>query len=260
MSIDTIPAYMVQAIIAISILIAAYLVNRLLIRKLIDRFAFTIDLESNYKNVLQRFLSIIVYLIGIFIILANLGVSGFLYGLLASAGFAGIVVGMATREVLANILNGIMLMAEKPFKPGDAVVIGGDSGRVETMSFRSVTVRAYSGEKVIIPNTKVSESTIRNFNIKTRRANILLQVSYEADIRKVMKICRDLLLNNPEVLKEPKSSLLVSDFTDKGIELNLFFWLPTPRFFSMDTEIKQQLSEKLSKEGIKIALPQIKNI
>ncbi len=67
-------------------------------------------------------------------------------------------------------------------------------------------------------------------------------------------------MNNPEVLKEPKSSLLVGEFTDKGIELNLLFWLPTSKFFSMDTEIKQQLSEKLSKEGIKIALPQIKNI
>lgn len=73
-----------------------------------------------------------------------------------------------------------------------------------------------------------------------------------------MKICRDLLIGNPEILKDPSPTLLVGDFKEAGIELQCFFWLPASRFVSTGTTIRRQILENLSKEGIKIAVPQIR--
>jgi len=73
-----------------------------------------------------------------------------------------------------------------------------------------------------------------------------------------MKICRDLLMENSEVLKDPGPTLLVGDFKEAGMELQLFFWLPVSKFFSTGTIIRRQILENLSKERVKIAVPQIR--
>jgi len=260
LEVSSISPYMFKAIVTGGILIAAYLVERLVLRTFIGRFAASIELDPHYANIIKKFGALLVYLAASFVVLANLGISGLLYGLLASAGFAGIVVGMAAREVFADIISGLILMIERPFKVGDPVVIGGESGMVEAIGFRSVTVRAWSGEKLVIPNSKVSDSTIKNFNIKARRADISLLVDYQADIGKAIKVCEELLRGHPEILEEPKPTLLVGDFKDLGIELKLLFWLPTPKFFPILTEIRQRILESFSKEGIKIALPRIRVI
>jgi MscS family membrane protein len=255
---ESISTYIFQAIVAAVVILIAYLLNRLVLRKAIERFATAAELEPQYTTMIERFGSIVLYLAALSIILANLGVSGLLYGLLATAGFAGIVVGMAAREVFADLLGGIVLMADRPFKVGDPVVIDGTSGKIESISFRSVTVRAWTGEKVVMPNSKVSGSTIKNFNIGHMRADILLPVEPRADIRKVVRICKDLLTANPDVLKEPEPTFLVGEFKDTGVELTLLFWIPTPKFFQVTTEIRQQILESLASEGISIALPHIR--
>lgn len=258
MATESLSTYLFQAIVAACVILAAYLLNRLVLRKAVERFAASAELEPQYTTMIERFGSVILYLAALSVILANLGVSGLLYGLLASAGFAGIVVGMAAREVFADILSGIVLVADKPFKVGDPVVIGGESGQVEAISLRSVTVRAWTGEKVVMPNSKVSGSTIKNFSIDQRRADIVLPVEPQADMRKVVAICKDLLTANPDVLKEPEPTLLVGDFKETGVELTLLFWVPTPKFFSASTEIRQQILERLANEGVSIALRQIR--
>jgi small conductance mechanosensitive channel len=255
---ENVPTYVFQATVAAVVILIAYLLNRLVLRKAIERFASTAELDPHYTSMIERFGSVVLYLVAVSIILANLGVTGVLYGLLASAGFAGIVVGMAAREVLADLLGGIVLMADKPFKVGDPVVIDGTSGKIEAISFRSVTLRAWTGEKVVMPNSKVSGSTIQNFNIANRRADILLPVEPQADIRKVIRICKDLLTSSPDVLKEPGPTLLVGDFKDTGVQLTLLFWISTPKFFQVTTEIRQQILERLASEGINIALPHIR--
>ena len=256
--IDSLPLILFHAIVAALVFAAAYLVNRFFVGKIIERFAVSVEMEPHLTNTLKKFGSLMVYLIAVSIILANLGVSGILYGLLASAGFAGIVVGMAARQVFADILSGIVLLAQKPFKVGDPVVVGSESGQVEAMVFWGVTLRAWSGEKVLISNSKVSQSIIKNFNIDSRRAEITFLVDYRSDIRSAMKICRDLLMENSEVLKDPGPTLLVGDFKEAGMELQLFFWLPVSKFFSTGTIIRRQILENLSKEGVKIAVPQIR--
>jgi small-conductance mechanosensitive channel len=255
---ENMSTYIFQATVAAVVLLITYLLNRLVLRKGIERFASTAELEPHYTTMIERFGSILLYLVALSIILANLGVSGFLYGLLASAGFAGIVVGMAAREVFADLLGGIVLMVDRPFRVGDPVVIDGTSGKIEAISFRSVTVRAWTGEKVVMPNSKVSGSTIKNFNIDRMRADILLPVEPRADIRKVVRICKDLLTAAPDVLKEPEPTLLVGNFKDTGVELTLLFWIPTSKFFQVTTEIRQQILERLASEGISIALPHVR--
>jgi small-conductance mechanosensitive channel len=255
---ENMSTYILQATVAAVVIIIVYLLNRLVLRKTIERFASTAELDPHYTAMIERFGSIVLYLVAVSIILANLGVTGVLYGLLASAGFAGIVVGMAAREVLADLLGGIVLMADRPFKVGDPVVIDGTSGKIEAISFRSVTLRAWTGEKVVMPNSKVSGSTIKNFDMPHQRADILLPVEARADIRKVIRICKDLLTGSPDVLKEPGPTLLVGDFKDTGVELTLLFWIPTPKFFQVTTEIRQEILERLTGEGISIALPHIR--
>jgi len=78
---ESLSTYLFQAIVAACVILAAYLLNRLVLRKAVERFAASAELEPQYTTMIERFGSVILYPAALSVILANLGVSGLLYGL-----------------------------------------------------------------------------------------------------------------------------------------------------------------------------------
>ena len=119
-------------------------------------------------------------------VLAALGVN--LAPLLASAGVAGIAIGLAAQNIVKDVLNGILILIEDQFNVGDTVRLAGLSGTVEAMTLRKTTVRDADGTLYVIPNSQIS--TVANLSIGYSVAQVNVSVDFSANPDKVVKLLK----------------------------------------------------------------------
>src|SRR5579863_3702489 len=110
--------------------------------------------------------------------------------LLASAGIAGVAIGLAAQNIVKDMLNGTMILIEDQFNVGDVVTLAGLTGTVEAMTLRKTTVRAGDGTLYVIPNSQIT--TVANQSVDYSVATINVSVDFSANPDKVLKILSDI--------------------------------------------------------------------
>ncbi len=193
--------------------------------------------------------------IGFLVALSIVGVE--LSGLLVAAGFAGIVVGLATQQTLSQLFAGISIIMEGRVKVGDAVRVGDDWGVVEAVGILSTQIRLWSGEVVTIPNGDLMASKIYNFSRPiARRVEVSIGISYRSDIGKALNVIRALLDDKELVLAEPSPTLIVDSLGESSVNIKVLFWVPSQEFWTVRREIVREIKEALEAAGIEIPFPQ----
>jgi small-conductance mechanosensitive channel len=142
-------------------------------------------------------------------VLAAMGMN--LAPLLASAGVAGVAIGLAAQNIVRDMLNGVLILIENQFNVGDTVRVAGVTGVVEGMTLRKTTVRDADGTLYMIPNSQIT--TVANQSIDYSVATINVYVDYSANPDKVMELLkgiamdvrnsdefRDVFVDDPKIL------------------------------------------------------------
>ena len=128
--------------------------------------------------------------IGFVAVLEIMPLLGFnLTPLLASAGFAGVAIGLACQTVVKDCLNGMLVLVEDQYNVGDVVKLAGLSGQVEAMSLRKTTLRDGDGTLYIIPNSQIT--TVANQTRDYSVATINVDVDFSAEPDEVMQVLRE---------------------------------------------------------------------
>ena len=252
--------YFKEIIMSAILITIGYLLNRFVIQRSINEFCEKAELDQHHMVPLKRIASAIIFLIIFFIILGILGLGEILWGVMAVAGFAGIVVGMATRDIISDTLTGILIYIYRPFKIGDSVMIDDISGIVKDIRVDGVRVKAWSGELVIIPNSKIRTSIIRNFSIDSRRATINFYVDYSSDFNKTLGICKEVLDKIPEVMKNPNPVINVEDFNEQSVKILILVWFSIDDFSRGFAKVKKGLADEFSRMGLKIPIIRSKSM
>jgi len=182
----------------IVILIAAWILTRVL--KLITGRMVSLAQRRSRVNVAQvRTLSSVTRATGIGIIafiagLEILPLLGFkLEPLLASAGIAGVAIGLAAQTIVKDCLNGILILVEDQYNVGDVVKLAGVSGTVESMSLRKTQVRDGDGTLYIVPNSQIT--TVGNVTRDFSVATIPVSVDFSADPDEVMALLKEVAMS-----------------------------------------------------------------
>jgi len=239
-------------IIAVIVVLASYIIAHYLSKKI-----------TTLKTIIQpaiaintaRIVKLIILTTGVFVALSIIGVD--LGGLLIAAGFTGIVVGLAAQQTLSNLFSGLAMIFEGRLKPGDVVRIGSDWGTVESVNVLSTTIRLFSGEALVIPNSVVFNSSIYNFrDLVARRIQLTIGISYNSSIDKAIDIIKKTLWDHPLVLAEPEPFIIVDSLGESSVNLNIFFWVSSKHFLQVRSTILGELKKKLEEAGIEIPFPQ----
>ena len=122
--------------------------------------------------------------------LAAVGVN--LAPLLASAGIAGVAIGLAAQNIVRDVLNGMLILIEDQFNVGDTVRLAGVAGIVETMSLRKTTVRDADGSLYIIPNSQIT--TVANLSVGYSVATVNVSVDFSANPDKVLELLKGIAM------------------------------------------------------------------
>lgn len=120
--------------------------------------------------------------------LAAVGVN--LAPLLASAGIAGVAIGLAAQNIVKDVLNGTLILVEDQFNVGDVVTVAGLTGTVEAMSLRKTAVRGGDGTLYVIPNSNIT--TVANQSADFSVATVSVSVDFSANPSQVIEILKNI--------------------------------------------------------------------
>ena len=231
-----------------------------LLAKLISAGISKLLAHRKVDTAVISFLSSIVYGIVFFVaIIAAISHLGFnTSSLVAIIGAAGLAIGLALQGSLSNFASGVLLITLKPFKTGDFVEVAGIAGIVEEIHIFSTKFRTGDNKTVIVPNGSVTSSSITNYSTKpTRRIDLVIGVSYDADLAKTRELLHKIASSHDNVLKDQDVTVGVSELADSSVNLVVRPWVKSADYWPTYFDLLEQIKVTLDEHGIEIPYPQM---
>ena len=193
-----------------------------------------------------------------FVVVAALGQLGIqTTSFIAILGAAGLAIGLALQGSLANFAAGFLLIMFRPFKVGDFIEGAGVAGIVESIQIFTTTLRTGDNKTVIVPNSKLLDDNIVNYSAKeTRRVDLTVGVSYDADLAEVKHILNDIANGDERVLRDPEPQIAVSELADNSVNLVMRLWAKTGDYWGVYFDTTEAVKLRLDEAGIGIPYPQ----
>jgi small conductance mechanosensitive channel len=210
-------------------------------------------------SMLSNFLGSILYgLLIVVVIIAALDHLGIqTTSLLAVLGAAGLAVGLALKDSLANFSSGVMLIVFRPFRVGDYVEAGGVAGTVENVGIFATTLLTPDNREIIVPNGQIYGGTITNITAReTRRLDLVIGISYDDDIRKARELVLEIIEQDERILKEPAPVVNVAALGESSIDLNVRPWVNKGDYWTVRPELLETIKNRFDENGISIPFPQ----
>lgn len=169
----------------------------------------------------------------------------------AIIGAAGLAIGLSLQGSLSNFAGGILIILFKPFEVGDTIEAQGVLGEVSEIQIFVTKLITSSNQTVFVPNGSLSNGNIINHSLAgTRRSEILISVSHDANLNTVRNIVNEILLKNSKILKEPKPTIDVIALTDVSVKLAIRAWSNNEDFSVVFSETLEDCKTKLQDVGI----------
>ncbi|NJR14976.1 MAG: mechanosensitive ion channel family protein [Calothrix sp. CSU_2_0] len=211
------------------------------------------EVDRNSKILVSRLGYGGVWILGIILALGVLGLD--LATLIGTLGLTSVAIGFSLRDVLSNYFSGVILLASRPFRLGDQIIIKEFEGTVTQIQLRATTLKTYDGRVVYIPNQEVFTAIITNNTACTcRRSSIMIGIDYGSDITRVKQIINDAILKIKEVEKDPKPDILVRELAASTVNVEVRFWVNSQRlpFLEITSLVAQVIKETLTQAGIEM--------
>jgi small-conductance mechanosensitive channel len=236
------PLFFLKMIVFLVLLV---FLSKVVQRVLITRVLTHLSLADSLKFAIGRFATYFLVLGGIFIGLQSLGVN--LSSLVVFGGAVGVGVGLGLQNVVSNFVAGLILLIEQPIRLGDRVETGGTVGDVIRIAARSTWVRTNDNVVKIVPNNEFINNAVTNWtaNDPNVRIHLAVGVGYSSDPEIVRTLLLAAAAEHPQVLKDPKPTVLFTDYGDNSINFDLLVW--TSELSHLPLKLKSDLYFSLFK-------------
>jgi len=215
----------------------------------------------HFDRTLQNFFgSLVRYVIIIFTVLAVLAKFGVqTASLIAVLGAAGLAIGLALQGTLTNVAAGVMLLIFRPFKAGDYVeVAGGLGGTIVELSLFTTELVTPDNLRITMPNGEIWAAPVKNYSHHaTRRADIIVGISYGDDIGKAIAALKDVADKDARVLKNPEPLAVVSALSASSVDMMLRVWMKNADYWPVRFDLTRAVKERMDAEGITIPFPTV---
>ncbi len=219
-----------------------------------NRYALRV---STYYPVLKKVSTFIFVSIGIYITVLLLGIDP---TVLAGVGFVAVVLAFLSRNLLENMLNGILILAGDRYAIGDVIEVNGMGGCVENMNLFTTSLRNLDGQLIIIPNSFIG--TVINMTKDWSRVNFSIKVAYDTDVNKAKEILQqvaDQIQREPEwqdKILEAATILGVDEVSHEGILIRMLIKTAPSQQWAVAREIRIRVQQEFIKAGIFLGIPQ----
>lgn len=176
--------------------------------------------------------------------------------LIGAAGVFSVAIGFASQTSASNLISGIFLIMEKPFVVGDTIRVGDWEGVVLSIDLLSSRIRTYDNLMVRIPNESLMKSGITNLTrFPIRRVDIILNIPFRQDLKRIENILLDLAHREPLCLDEPQPLFSIQELVEAAIVIKFCVWTTNSQYVKFKTQFIVSLTECLKQENVSLAIP-----
>lgn len=229
---------LLDVLIAAALFSAILAVSRVSQRVLEERVLPHTRMDIGLRNSLKSGVGYIGLAVAIAVAVSTLGIDLSKAALLAGALSVGI--GFGLQNIVSNFVSGLILLAERPIKVGDSVVVGTSEGVVRRINVRATELETAQRASVIIPNSMLLSQAVLNWTHKDTfgRVEIAVGVAYESDPEEVQRILLDCAQRHPDVSRWPAPSVMFRAFGASSLDFEL-------RAFLNNVELKGRVGSDL---------------
>ncbi|HJN77778.1 MAG TPA: mechanosensitive ion channel [Myxococcota bacterium] len=209
-------------------------------------------------GVTNRLLHYVVLLVGFSIALETAGIR--LSGLFAAGAVFAVGLGFAMQTIVQNFVSGVILLIERSIRPGDVLQIEDDIVKVRRMYIRSTVVETLDDLDIIVPNSDLVQSRVRNLTYLDKRYRVRATVGahYRSDMEQVRAVVEQAGAAVPGRLDDTPPLVLLLDFGDSSVDWEVSVWTDDPwRQRHLRSALNEQIWTSLKAANITIAFPQL---
>lgn len=252
----------VAKILLILWIVSLTLVAARLAGTLIRHYGNSISSALPVTTITQNLASLVVVTVGLLILLNTLGIS--ITPILTALGVGGLAVALALQDTLSNLFAGFYVSLAGQVRAGDYIKLGtGEEGYVTDISWRSTTLRALANNLIVVPNAKLAQAIVTNYNLPERRMSLLIPigVSYDSDPEVIETVLIEEAIRGaseiPGLLAEPAPFVrFIPGFGDYSLDFTLI--CQVSEFvdqYLVQHELRKRIFRRFRKEGIEIPFP-----
>ncbi|MCF8088899.1 MAG: mechanosensitive ion channel [Desulfotignum sp.] len=248
--------YLPKIISALILLVFFWLANKI-VQKVLQRTLNKMIIEKQATNLLLRTVRVGIYVFACLTVADQLQIN--IKSLLAGVGVVGLAVSFGAKDTIANIISGVVIIIDKPFREDDWISMGSMHATVSEIRLRTTVLTTFDNETVVIPNQQMSQERIVNYTISPKiRVKVPVGIAYKEDISHAKNIILDTVEGDKRILPSPAPAVVVTGLADSSVNLQLRFWIenPTERYSFM-WEYTEKCKKALDDAGVEIPFPHL---
>ena len=182
-------------------------------------------LDKHIAITVQKIFVAVIWFIGAFIAMKDVGIN--VKALIAGLGIGGIAFALAAQDTLKNILGGLTLFVDQPFRIGDRIKVDVYDGSIEDIGIRSVRLRTQENRLITIPNSKIADGAIENITQEpSTRVTVTLKLPYDSTLEKMslaLQLLKELPKDIPNILPDATASF--TDYADFSMNISFVYFV-----------------------------------
>jgi len=214
--------------------------------------------DDRLLPIISKTSKVAVWMIGLIIILKTWGID--VTGIVAGLGVAGIAIGFAVKDSLANIFGGVQLILDKAIKVGDKIELDtGEIGIVQDIGLRSTKLKTYNHELILVPNGRLANAKVKNYTLPDTMSRVVVPfgVEYGTKIENVQNlILKKVVPKIKNALKDPAPAVEFVEMGQFSLNFKCKVWVDDyTQAYSTKLELTKRIYDELSKAGVNIPFP-----
>ncbi|MCA1938551.1 MAG: mechanosensitive ion channel [Dechloromonas sp.] len=216
------------------------------------------SLDGNLRIVGVRVARAVLTVLAVLVSLSMVGID--MTALSVFTGALGVGLGFGLQKIASNYVSGFIILLERSIRIGNIVQIGADSGVVSQITTRYTVIRNPGGIEFIVPNEMLIGTVVQNqtYSDNSLRLSTAVGVAYDSDLELAMRLMVESAQGQPRVLPDPPPRVLLTQFADSSINLELGFWVADPENGKMNvvSDINLAIWRAFREHGVQIPFPQ----
>ena len=245
----------VPNLIAVIILACIFWIILKLTKRMLSTAMRRIKVPEEASDIVVRFSGYFVGIVAMLTIASQLGIK--ITSLIAGLGIAGLAISFAAQDTVGNVISGITLLIDRPFKKGDWISFGDLHALVTEVKLRTTVLTSFDNETIVVPNKILAQERIRNFTLTPRiRVKVPIGIAYKENIQAAREVILTTIKDDQRILATPAPTVIVAGLGDSSINLQLRFWTLDPLMqYSLKWEYTELCKRALDDAGIEIPFP-----